>query len=660
MHHTTAGQSSFIHAAMALMLFLFALPVLSSCTSRQVEPKRPATVTVPPRADAPWHPSLAQVQEAFRSGNMEEAQKAARLLTAAAEASRSEQAEAWRILALSAANNRHPYDSLEALEKWRAFEPYADAGEEWVKTWSSAVSQLPDPEAERQAKSILGGVPRPKPVLFEANLFLLESELNGRVPGASLLGRFERLYDSVQAVSEKKMLEQRLFKSLHQLDAGQIASLLRAVNGENEKRYPYALVALESIRRQHLDSRARNLTEESMLLLKSNSHLADLSLFSDWIRPDLSMMDGIKVSTHNIALVLPLTGELGNISDRIVRGAQLACQGLEQYGQRITLRVIDVDADDWLNQVASLPGEVQVVGGTMRRQDYTKLKNSQQISSRIFFCFLRHLDDGDEGTLAWRFFANDEDQISALLDFASRLEVARYGVLMPDDAYAERMFTLFSDQIKKSGLSIARTQTYPSKDYTQWNNLASSFLETDKKATAAPHTPFRALFLPDSWRNASLMVPNLFYYRENRLLLMGPSLWEQELNTSKHIDTRYYGLTIFPGAWDPASAAQAGLALRAAAASDGQEQADFWMSLGFDFVNMASSLSLGSAPEPWEVNMALNRLKDVLWSGAPIFWDEHGFARRKLFVFTPAETGFVIADPEKISRQFVRAWTQKN
>jgi hypothetical protein len=96
--------------------------------------------------------------------------------------------------------------------------------------------------------------------------------------------------------------------------------------------------------------------------------------------------------------------------------------------------------------------------------------------------------------------------------------------------------------------------------------------------------------------------------------------------------------------------------LRTVMAEAGQAAPDFWVSLGYDFVNMAASLPISQDASAETVNFALNALSDLPWSGAPIIWDNHGKASQELFVLTPAEQGFTLADPAKFRVYFQRAW----
>ncbi|MDR3073715.1 MAG: penicillin-binding protein activator, partial [Deltaproteobacteria bacterium] len=306
----------------------------------------------------------------------------------------------------------------------------------------------------------------------------------------------------------------------------------------------------------------------------------------------------------------------------------------------------------------ALPPDAAIVGGPLQTSAFAAAHARGLTRDRVFLAFTSSLGEaGEEGRVGWRFFPSPEDQLNALSTVTKQLAVMRYAIVMPDsDPYSQRMAKLFAAHVAADGGDIVKQLEYPGKEPEKWNKLIGSFLGADKKATRAPATPFQAVFLPDSWRNMELIVPNFFYFLEPRQLLLGTSLWEQGLAGTEHVAGHYYKLAVFPGAWNKNAPTEAGQRLYAAYARAGKGEPDFWAGLGYDFVRFAALLDIPKAWNAETVNAALSRDTGMAWSMAPITWSAQGRASQHLFLFSPTEEGFAPADLSKIAAGFNKAW----
>ena len=118
------------------------------------------------------------------------------------------------------------------------------------------------------------------------------------------------------------------------------------------------------------------------------------------------------------------------------------------------------------------------------------------------------------------------------------------------------------------------------------------------------------------------------YNGEDRLVLLGTTLWEQGLDGKTVAEPDRYALAVFPAAWD---ATQAPAALRAPGT-------DFWVALGYDFVRFAVLMAFDSRPPAATVNAQAANMK-IQWAMAPLSWDEKGIAHQKLHLFQPGANG---------------------
>jgi hypothetical protein len=634
-------------AALALLLPVFLL----SCDKTSLYyPRPPSGVQEETR-----RPNLGAAQAAYSAGDYFGAVTSAENFLNRSPADLTEQIDAWRIIAESSSKLLHPEATLSALDNWKALSPQAGAQEEWLALWSKTIGQLAFDDARALAAAAAADKNNPWQLQLEGKLFIQEHRLLvGLLDGLPM--ELERIYAGIPYGDTRKKLEQRLFDLLRRADMAMVSSLAKQVTEANEKSYPYALFRLEEARRLYLDLRTQALAQEMVDFLKENSLLADQSLFHAWSDPDLSALDTVQVNQANLALVLPLSGQYGNLAEKIVKGAEIACKGFFSNGSRVQLHIVDSDKPGWIQELMLLPPDLQLVGGPLRLSDYQELKASGALYQRKFFAFLRSLEGEDEGSAAWRFFSSNADQLRAVIRFSRNLGIEYFGALVPDEEYGLRMLALFKEQLNSNAAWLSKTAVYPADKHQEWNKLVAGFLHTTKEAGNPPKTPFQALFLPDSWQNSTIMLPNFFYYRERRQLVMGTMLWEQGIAMQKYRESDSYRMLIFPGAWDAQSASPSSMILRASMAAAGQEEPDFWVSLGYDFVNMAASLPIQPNALPEAINAALGQRDDTFWSGAPISWDSRGRASQELFVFTPSETGFILAEPDKFRGYYQRAW----
>ena len=345
-----------------------------------------------------------------------------------------------------------------------------------------------------------------------------------------------------------------------------------------------------------------------------------------------------------VALALPTTGDYAPFGKKIAAGARVAQTELGKSGAQIDLRIINSESPDWIAQLQQLPSQCVAVGGPLRHERYVQLRNAGITANRAVFAFMPSLNSSDEGTVAWRFFSSPEDQIQAVLRFTSDLGISSYGLLSPSDAYGQRMSNLFVNAVRSRGGTV-KTASYDSQATGTWNDVMKSFIGSYMRGKIpVPSTTFQAAFIPDSWDNLELLVPFLFYQGEDRLVLMGTSLWEQGLSNRSSVNVANLDLAIFPGAWNgssPNASAAALLEALAAAASDAPE---FWEGTGYDFVRVTSLLSLRQPASPAEINRRISAAQRMEWAMAPISWNS-GKASQELFIFRPTNTGFELVNP---------------
>lgn len=332
-----------------------------------------------------------------------------------------------------------------------------------------------------------------------------------------------------------------------------------------------------------------------------------------------------------VVLALPASGPYAPISGKISRGAALARQELAADGIKIRLETVNTQAPDWLDRLAALPPACAVVGGPLQARNYARARSAGAVDQRAFFTFLPSLEQGDEGARAWRFFPSPQDQIDALIAFATDgLNIRTYGAFHPSDAYGARMTGLLEQSLAKRNMPLRRA-AYDPANAGSWSTAVAPLINATQTegGTPVPQTDFEALFLPDSWKNMDMLTTSLLYNGEDRLVLLGTTLWEQSLSGKLLPNAEKYALAVFPGAWN---ATRAPRALQAPGN-------DFWVALGYDFTRFSVNLGLSSRLTTPEITVRAGRAAQAIRGMAPIRWDSAGVAHQQLFLFQASPTG---------------------
>lgn len=346
--------------------------------------------------------------------------------------------------------------------------------------------------------------------------------------------------------------------------------------------------------------------------------------------------------THNpcIVLALPASGAYATVANKIKKGAQTAVEQLKSTGIEIRLENVNTEASNWIKTLDALPPYCAVVGGPLQDKAYIQARAQGALNKRIFFSFVQNLQAGDEGDLAWRFFPGPDDQVEALANFGvDTLQIHSYGALYPDDAYGRRMTGLMEKNLAKRHIPLQKA-SYDPQAPASWSDAAKTLINPqigEDGKTLLPQTSFEAVFLPDSWRHMDMITQSLLYNGEDRLVLMGPMLWEQNLAGKKVGKPEKYALAVFPGAWNEMRAPKI---LQNSAS-------DFWVALGFDFINFAVSSGLDSRLASADITKRAQTASSAIRGMAPITWDNNGIAHQKLYLFQPDANGIKLLNNDK-------------
>lgn len=649
--------------ALVALCSLVMLLIVSGCgrttlfvpsSSTSVKPADPIAPPMSPEAVL-----KGQAESAWNSGNMNEAERLYGIVARHAATPPAEKALAFERLAMAALANKHAHTALDALEKWRAQSPGAEGSAPWLNIWSQAVATMPVSDQNRLANALWRDATRAAAArgVAGAGLFVRADALSRLALAQSLADLYNKAPNG-----DRQVMELGLLSQLVALDDEQAANLAAQPDASQDHVFPWSAVVLEQARRARKTASPeaetwlaridfpRLFASPAVLDVarrggSSYASVASGGAGAPGFAP-VAPVPAIAMYSGCYALALPMSGPYSSIGWKVARGATAAQKELAQSGLNVEVMVVNTEAPDWLDQLASLPPQCVTVGGPLQPDAYANAKARGLVQNRAFFTYLSRLEGEDEGTTAWRFFSSPEDQVNAVLDFAKNVGITSFASLYPEDNFGQRMTDLFMQAVQRSGATMNKTASYNPGNQKAWNETVRAFVGAHMAGKVpVPSSSFQAVFLPDSWQSAETVVPYLFFHGEDRLLLMGTALWEQGLADKAGLDVRNLGLAVFPGAWNSATPSAAGSRLANALAGEEPVSADVWIAIGYDFVRFASALNLKAPWTPDMVNARIAEAQKMDWSMAPLSWN-NGKAAQHLFLFTPAENGFVLADQE--------------
>lgn len=557
-------------------------------------------------------------------------------------------------LVQSLLQTRHYAQALLALERWGESDPSARSQWLWHDFLSHALVGLGrDAEARERLTGLMRQGDAARDLRFAAGVRLVEMHRQARAyqPMAEILAEVFVLAPEGDARVQLERMAMHIAKGFSD---GELKALARETEKE-QRIFPYSIFFWESQRRAA--AREPGAWPEAWAGLKrllQQGEWADSSLLA----ADLEQLEeSFGLPGLCVGFVLPLDGPLAETGWKILRGAEAAQRMLLSEGMEVHLEVVNALAPDLEQQVRRLDPECSIIGGPVQRETLQRIQDAGLHRERVFFAFLPTLgEELQEGRDAWRFFSSPQDQVRALLGVAvDGLGIVNTAILHPEDRFGQHMSELFAREAANRGAVVRKTQGYSPTDHAGWGATVAGLLGVQPQQRRGraqrvqlPNPGFQALFIPDNLTQAEMLIPQLFYYDEQRLVLLGPELWTQAWGRrAEHIETQYFRLAVMPGAWWPDNPSPAARALVRFAEEAGTV-ADFWTALGYDFVRWAERLGKFSPAAYAALNSALAGPVDFQWSMAPLRWDARGIVRQEVYLFQPTPSGLGILDLESL------------
>jgi ABC-type branched-subunit amino acid transport system substrate-binding protein len=555
---------------------------------------------------------------------------------------------AWERLTASAVDNRDWNAVQSALNGWGRALPEAMTSWPWNRSKAALIdTQQGAPFADDFLKGLIKDNDLPEPTRIRAadeliRRFTERNDLPGILEGYALR------YNLTASEQDRLVLETEAAALLRDQPVAALAEAANVTSQEPITGFPKNLLTgVYDLKRLEEDSALWPQVWQDLIALKDENLWAGPFPFA---RDLETLTRRLGRPKQHIALAIPLQGPYASIGWRIAQGVGAGQWYLNSQGMQIEVTIINSSASGWADELSALPPTCRIVGGPLRKSSWKTLLENKLEEKLAFFAFMPTLDN--EGVKAWRFFGSPRDQVRAIVRTAGNQTISRFAILYPQEPYGRVMAQYFWEEATSRGGEITGMTSYPPGEPTAWGKTVASLLEAEGlgKGELNPEPDFQAVFLPDTFKNAKLIVPQFFFYNENRMLFLGSQLWGQGPNPDSPLEASYFDLAVYPGGWWKDNPSPAMSELRRILQETGQEEPEFWTALGFDFVRFSAGLSSpGTSPDPQALNAALNARQSFSWTMAPLSWDTNGLAAQDYFVFQPTQSGPRLADPDHIA-----------
>ena len=300
------------------------------------------------------------------------------------------------------------------------------------------------------------------------------------------------------------------------------------------------------------------------------------------------MLDNIKIRVKTkpnvIVCLLPLSGRYEAYGKRLLAGIMLAADvfSAEEIEMPITIMVKDTKGDPetalmLLDEAYSEDQAIAVIGPLLSKNAQICAKRADELKLPIMLLTQKE-NIADGYNYVYRKFITNSNQVNSLLDYAmDDMELTRFAIMYPDNTYGKELHELFFEEVARRGGQIVATESYDtkSKDFSKeikkvvglddledrkrlreiWvdevieeetldmqfmidnegmtQEAVQEYLDSVKKELLEekyrPIVDFEAIFVPDTYSRAGLIIPQLLYHDiDNDVLKLGTNSYNSK------------------------------------------------------------------------------------------------------------------------------------
>jgi len=368
---------------------------------------------------------------------------------------------------------------------------------------------------------------------------------------------------------------------------------------------------------------------------------------------------GLTAPRYYLGALLPQSGQLSFFGDRVLKGIQLAVHqhNLQNPDNRVELLVRDTEgspekAAAALDELAS-KGIFAAVGPLLTKEAEAIAPKLDKLKIPVITPAASGEGIGRLSPWLFRNALTNSNQAAAAARFALGLNLKKFVIFYPDDAYGKDLTRLFTQELERKA-EILATVAYP-PDVKDFGPYVRKMMEIDFRSRKVPlpendaerkklfqeYTPgFDALYLPGYAEQVGLLIPQLAFYNVSGIAVIGSNNWHsQDLieRAQRHAEG-----AVFVDGFFPESAEPAVKAVVDAYRSAYQEEPDVLSAQAYDAAAMVLSFLKAGKDTPQAVRDALLGLTDFSSITGVTSFAGTGEAQKKLFLIKIQDGQFTL------------------
>jgi ABC-type branched-subunit amino acid transport system substrate-binding protein/outer membrane protein assembly factor BamD (BamD/ComL family) len=368
---------------------------------------------------------------------------------------------------------------------------------------------------------------------------------------------------------------------------------------------------------------------------------------------------GLTAPRYYLGALLPQSGQLSFFGDRVLKGIQLAVHqhNLQNPDNRVELLVRDTEgspekAAAALDELAA-KGIVAAVGPLLTKEAEAIAPKLDKLKIPVITPAASGEGIGRLSPWLFRNALTNSNQAAAAARFALGLNLKKFVIFYPDDAYGKDLTRLFTQELERKA-EILATVGYP-PDVKDFGPYVKKIMEIDLRSRKVPlpendaerkklfqeYTPgFDALYLPGYAGQVGLLIPQLAFYNVTGIAVIGSNNWHsQDLleRAQRHAEG-----AVFVDGFFPESAEPAVKSVVDAYRSAYQEEPDILSAQAYDAAAMVLSFLKAGKDTPQAVRDALLALTDFSGITGVTSFAGTGEAQKKLFLIKIQDGKFAL------------------
>ena len=238
-----------------------------------------------------------------------------------------------------------------------------------------------------------------------------------------------------------------------------------------------------------------------------------------------------------LGCILPLQGRAKPFGIRALRGIQLAIGAFQpqKWPFKVRLVIWDSQGDSFRAKegvkTLAQEGVIAIIGPIL---SHTALAATEEAEAQeVPLVTLSPVKEiAQKGKYVFQNSLTPASQVKALVKYAfEEVGIATYAILYPRNPYGLTFRKLFQEEVEGFGGQTVVAASYGDKQ-TDFGDVIKEMVQyepsEDPKEKPKPIVNFRAVFIPDDFKNVTLLVPQLAYYDITGVQLLGPSGWDSQ------------------------------------------------------------------------------------------------------------------------------------